>query len=243
MLFPIFKKWKKEDPEKYRLVSLTLIPGKLMEQLILETISCYMHHKKIIRSWQHEFTKGKSCLTNLINLCDEITGLVDERIAVDIVYPEINSGIECTFSKFADNAKLGGAVDMPEGWDAIQRDLDRLEKWAHVNLVRFKKAKCSILHLGWGKPQYQYSLGNEGIESSTAEKDLRIKVDGKLNMSQQRALTEQKANHILGCIKRSVTNRSREVILPLYFSLERPQLEYCVQLWGPQHRKDKDLLK
>jgi len=59
-------------------------------------------------------------------------------------------------------------------------------------------------------------------------------------MSHLCALTAQKAKHILGCIKRSVASRSREVNLPLYSALVRP---HCIQLWSPQHRKDTDLLE
>jgi len=58
-------------------------------------------------------------------------------------------------------------------------------------------------------------------------------VDEKLDMSHQCVLAAQKANCILGCIKRSVASRLREGILPLYSALVGPHLESCIQLWSP----------
>ncbi|KAJ7411202.1 hypothetical protein WISP_103717 [Willisornis vidua] len=77
----------------------------------------------------------------------------------------------------------------------------------------------------------------ENGETSPEEKDLGMLVDEKLNRIWQCALTAQKGNSILGYIKRSMTSRLREMILSLYFILMTPQMEYCVQLWGPQHKK------
>ncbi|KFO89518.1 hypothetical protein N320_04322, partial [Buceros rhinoceros silvestris] len=126
------------------------------------------------------------------------------------------------------------------------RDLDRLtglERLTHANLLKFSKAKCKVLHIGWGNSKHKYMLGREWLESSPVEKDWGILVDQKLNTSQPCALTAQKAKCILGCIKRSVTSRSRKVILPFCSALVIPHLEYCVQLWDSQHKKDLDLLK
>ncbi|KAK4806985.1 LOW QUALITY PROTEIN: hypothetical protein QYF61_000314 [Mycteria americana] len=150
-------------------------------------------------------------------------GSIPGPILFNVLINDLDDG------EFADDTKLGGVADTPEGCAAIQRDLDRLEKWAGRSLVRFSKGKCKVLHLGRNNPMHQYMLEADRLESSFAEKD----VGGswwtpKLNMSRQCALATKKAKDILGCSKRNVASRSREVILPLYSALVKPRLESII---------------
>ncbi|KAJ7415843.1 hypothetical protein WISP_75817 [Willisornis vidua] len=82
----------------------------------------------------------------------------------------LDTGLEGILSKFADDTKLGGAVDSLKGREALQRDLNKAASWAITNHMKFNKRKCWILHLGWGNPGCSYRLENEMLESSATEK-------------------------------------------------------------------------
>ncbi|RMC13043.1 hypothetical protein DUI87_10573 [Hirundo rustica rustica] len=161
----------------------------------------------------------------------------------NIFIGDMDSGFQCTLSEFIDDTQVCDAVNTLEGRNNTQRDLVRYERWAQVILMRFNNAKCEVLHLVWGSPKNNFRLGREWKETSPGEKDLGLLVDEKLDMTQQCVLAVKKAVCILGCTKNSVARASKEIILSLYSALVRPHLEYCVQDWEPEHKKDVDVLE
>jgi len=144
----------------------------------------------------------------------------------------LGEGGERTLNNFANDTKLGGVDETPEGRASTQRDINRLTKWANRNPMKFNMEKCKVLQLKRNDSVHQYMLGATQLENSFEGKDLGVLVDIKVNMSQQCALVAKKVNGILGCIRQSTASRSREVILPLYSALVRPHMELLCTVLG-----------
>jgi len=90
---PIYKKGWKEDSGNYRPLSLTLVPGKIMEQIVLSALIRHVQDNQGIRPSQHGFMKGRSCLTKLISY-DQVTRLVNEGKALDVVCLDFSKALD-----------------------------------------------------------------------------------------------------------------------------------------------------
>ena len=160
-------------------------------------------------------------------------------VMFNIFINDLGNGIESTLRKYADDRNLAGVADTPEGCDVIQKDMDRMESWAEMNLMKFNRSKCRVPLLGRNNYIHRYRLGAGQLERSSAEKNLAVLMDNRLAMSQQCALVAKKANGILGCTKKNMASRLMELILSLLCAGEATS-GALGPVWGNKKKNRKD---
>uniref|UniRef100_A0A8C3F3S5 Reverse transcriptase domain-containing protein n=1 Tax=Chrysemys picta bellii TaxID=8478 RepID=A0A8C3F3S5_CHRPI len=118
---PIFKKGSRGDPGNYRPVSLTLVPGKLVETIVKNKIVRHTEKHKLLSNSQHGFCKGKSCLTNLLEFFEGVNKHVDKGDPVDIVYLDFQKAFDkvphqTLLSKVSGHGIKGKVLSWIENW-------------------------------------------------------------------------------------------------------------------------------
>jgi len=121
-IVPLFKKGSRDNPGNYRPVSLTSVVGKLLEKILWDRMYSHLEENRLIRDRQHGFVKGRgSRLTNLIEFFEEVTRIIDQGRAVDVVYMD--------FSKAFDKVPHGRLIQKGKSY-VIRGELVRwIQNW------------------------------------------------------------------------------------------------------------------
>ena len=151
---------------------------------------------------------------------------------------DIDIGLTSKLAKFADGNKLGTNAADEVAIQGIQDDLHNLNKWSDDWQMPFNLEKCKVMHIGHSNQNAEYSLAGRDVQNVDQEKDLGVIISNDLKFSKQCITAEKTAQKMVGYIKRQFRNRNKEIVMPLYKSLVRPQLEYAAQFWSTPLRKD-----
>jgi hypothetical protein len=164
--------------------------------------------------------------------------------ALFVIYiNDIDEGLISKISKFADDTKLCSIVNNEEGANILRTDLEKLYQWSIEWQMPFNIEKCAVMHIGKRNQGFQYKMGENFLRTTDEEKDLGIIVNKNMKTSRQCKGAANKANMMLGFIRRTIISREKCIILNLYKTLVRPHLEYCVQAWSPHLKKDIQVLE
>ena len=147
---------------------------------------------------------------------------------------------------FADDTKLLKAVTSRQDSILLQNDINALEEWSRIWLLRFHPKKCHVLTLGKFdniRHAHPYQLGDTMLEHVFSEKDLGVIFNSDLSFEEHILAQVRKANSMVGLIKRSFFHLSPSLFRQLYTTFLRPHLEYAQVVWSPKLRKHSKLLE
>ena len=159
--------------------------------------------------------------------------------------------VESDVYMFADDTKLYRDIANQSDIEIIQNDINNLFKWSEKWLLRFHPDKCKVLSIIGKRHQQRttkytmptYSGSHVTLESVESEKDIGVTIDVKLNFEKHIQTQVNKANQIVGIIRRSFKYLDFKTFCLLFKSLVRPILEYASSVWNPYKTKDIEAIE
>ena len=220
---------------------------------LIKKLECYGIGGDMLR-WVEAFLSDRKQLVK-VNAAKSTTNLVVSGIPqgsvlgplLFVIY--INDLPEKVISDlflFADDTKLLKIIDSIEDSLVVQDDINELEHWSQDWLLKFHPDKCHVLTIGKFaniKHAHRYQLGGNELEHVFEEKDLGILIDSELTFEGHISKQVNKANSILGVIKRSFNDLSPSAFCTLYTTFVRPHLEYAQSVWQPRLRRSVKIIE
>ena len=125
----------------------------------------------------------------------------------------------------------------------LQSDLDNAYKWTQDWLLLFNTSKCVVMHYGHNNKEFPYFINGKQLAESETERDLRVIFNSNLKWKNQVITATNKANQMLGRVKKSFARFDRKLFRSLYLTFIRPLLEFAVPVWSPIMKSDCDSIE
>ena len=157
------------------------------------------------------------------------------RLLLFLIYiNDLEDNITSNVLKFTDEPKVIRRIKNDGDKQHLQNDLDKLVIWSEKWQVLLNFGKCKCLHTGHGNLDVNYKMGETVLDSTVKEKDIGVTMCDDMKVSEQCGIVASKGNQIRWLIRRNITYKDINLIIPLYKAIVRHHLEYCIQACRPR---------
>ena len=164
---------------------------------------------------------------------------------------DLPNSVESTAYLFADDTKLYRSIKGEEDRNIVQSDLNNLFDWSTKWLLKFHPDKCKVMRIRNKRKAvdtHSYTMKTyEGSETTLeivdSEKDIGVNVDSHLTFEKHISIQVNKANQMVGLIRRSFKHMDYSTFCLLFKAIVRPHLEYANSVWCPYKKKDIDAIE
>ena len=148
---------------------------------------------------------------------------------------------------FADDTKAYRPIYSIEDNLKVQKTINDMVEWSKIWLISFNGTKCKVLHVGKNNPRFKYTIEHDGniteLKITLCEKDLGVYIDPNMSFDDHISFIVKLARSLSGLIIRSITFKSRDIMIPIFKSIVRPLLENAGPVWHPYLRKHIDQIE